>query len=117
MDHVDLQRKRYGLHAAVFGALAHPARHEMMHLLCKSPRTPSALADALGISRANASQHLAVLQREGLVTRSRRGREVFWQVVDPRLSQACELIDQVLAQQLAKKMEVFDMVSDEVGVR
>lgn len=101
------ERQRYALHAAIFGALAHPARHEIMHMLCKGPRTPSELADALEVSRPNASQHLAVLQREGLVKRTRQGRQVLWEVVDNRLSQACELIDEVLAQQFAQKVEVF----------
>lgn len=100
-------RQRYALHAAVFAALGNPTRHEMMHLLCKGPRTPSELADALEVSRPNVSQHLALLQREGLVTRTREGGRVLWEVVDPRLSQACELLDEVLTQQLAQKMEVL----------
>lgn len=96
------------MHAAVFGALAHPKRHEMMHLLCKGPRNPSDLAEALEVSRSNVSQHLALLQREGLVRRSRENGRVLWEVVDPRLSEACELIDKVLAGQLAEKMEVLE---------
>jgi DNA-binding transcriptional ArsR family regulator len=101
-------RQRYAMHAAVFAALSNPTRHELMHLLCKGPSTPSDLADALGVSRPNASQHLALLQREGLVTRSRQGGRVLWQVVDPRLSQACELIDEVLGQQLAHKARLLE---------
>ena len=101
-------RERYCLHAAVFAALANPTRHELMHLLCKEPRTPSELAEALEVSRPNVSQHLALLQREGLVKRSREGGRVLWQVVDTRLSQACELIDEVLADQLAQKARVLE---------
>lgn len=101
-------RQRSAMHAAVFGALANPTRHEIMHMLCKGPRTPSELADALEVSRPNVSQHLALLQREGLVSRSRQGRQVLWEVVDPRLSQACELIEEVLAKQLSQKAEVFE---------
>ena len=29
------------IHAAVFAALSNPTRHELMHHLCDSPRTPS----------------------------------------------------------------------------
>ncbi len=101
-------RQRYALHAAVFGALANATRHELMHLLCKGARTPSELAEALEVSRPNVSQHLAVLQREGLVTRSRDGRQVLWEVADSRLLQACELIEEVLAQQSARRAEVFE---------
>ena len=101
-------RERYAMHAAVFAALANPTRHEIMHLLCKGARTPSELATALEVSRPNVSQHLALLQREGLVKRSRQAGRVLWEIVDPRLSQACELIDEVLSRQLAQKAEVFE---------
>jgi len=101
-------RQRYAMHAAVFAALANPTRHELMHILCKGARTPSELAEALEVSRPNVSQHLALLQREGLVKRSRRDGRVLWEVVDPRLSEACGLIDEVLTRQLAHKMEVLE---------
>lgn len=104
---MNADKQRYAMHAAVFAALANPTRHEMMHLLCKGPRTPSELAELIQVSRPNVSQHLAVLHREGLVKRSREGGRVLWEVVDPRLSQACELIDDVLAHLLAQKVEVF----------
>jgi len=100
---MDEDRQRYAIHAAVFAALSNPTRHELMHLLCKKARTPSELADALEVSRPNVSQHLAVLYREGLVKRSRRDGRVLWEVIDPRLSQACELLDEILAPQLATK--------------
>lgn len=102
------ERQRYAMHAAVFAALSNPTRHELVHVLCKGPRTPSELADLLEISRPNVCQHLALLQREGLVRRSRKGVHVLWEIVDPRLCQACELIDQILSDLLTKKVEVFE---------
>jgi ArsR family transcriptional regulator len=101
-------RQRYALHAAVFAALANPTRHELMHLLCAQPHTGSELAEALEVSRPNVSQHLAVLQRENLVKRSREKGRVLWQVVDPRLSQACALIDEILGRQLADKAHILE---------
>ena len=104
----DRDRQRYAIHAAVFSALSNPTRHELMHVLCKGGRTPSELAETLEVSRPNVSQHLALLQREGLVKRSRQAGRVLWEIVDPRLSQACELIDEVLSRQLAQKAEVLE---------
>ncbi|MEZ5126171.1 MAG: metalloregulator ArsR/SmtB family transcription factor [Thermoleophilia bacterium] len=96
-------RQRYAIHAAVFAALANPTRHELMHLLCESPRTPSQLAELLDVSRPNVSQHLAVLQRLDLVRRARRDGSVYWEVVNPRLAEACALIDEILAPELAQR--------------
>ena len=102
------ERQRYEIHAAVFAALANPTRHEMMHLLCEDPRTPTELAVALEVSRPNVSQHLAVLQREGLVKRSRQDGRVLWEVVDKRLSQACALIDEIVGREMADKAHILE---------
>jgi DNA-binding transcriptional ArsR family regulator len=101
-------RQRYAIHAAVFAALANPTRHELMHLLCRQPRTGSELADLLDVSRPNVSQHLAVLQREGLVRRSRQDGRVSWEVIDPRLSEACALIDEILSRELADRAHALE---------
>jgi len=101
-------RQRYAIHAAVFAALANPTRHELMHLLCEGPLTPSELAEALDVSRPNVSQHLALLQREGLVKRSRQDGRVLWEVVDPRLSEACKLIDEIMSRELADRAQALE---------
>ena len=101
-------RQRFAIHAAVFAALANPTRHELMHLLCEGPLTPSELAEALVVSRPNVSQHLALLQREGLVKRSRQDGRVLWEVVDPRLSEACKLIDEIMSRELADRAHALE---------
>ena len=101
-------RQRYAIHAAVFAALANPTRHELMHLLCEGPLTPSELAEALNVSRPNVSQHLSLLQREGLVKRSRQDGRVLWEVVDPRLSEACKLIDEIMSRELADRAHALE---------
>ncbi len=101
------ERQRYAIHAAVFAALANPTRHELMHHLCDSPRTPSELAELLEVSRPNVSQHLAILQRDGLVLRSRQDGRVLWEVVNPRLREACELIDEIMGPELAHRAHVL----------
>ena len=96
-------RQRYAIHAAVFGALANPTRHELMHHLCDGARTPSELAALLEVSRPNVSQHLAILPRDGLVRRHREDGRVLWEVVNPRLKEACDLIDEILGPELAHR--------------
>jgi ArsR family transcriptional regulator len=100
-------RQRYAMHAAVFAALANPTRHELMHHLCDSPRTPSDLAELLEVSRPNVSQHLAILHRDGLVRRTREHGRVLWEVVNPRLREACDLIDEIMGPELAHRAHVL----------
>jgi DNA-binding transcriptional ArsR family regulator len=48
-------------------ALAHPARRTMLRLVWDEERPATALADAAGLSRSAASQHLKLLREAGLV--------------------------------------------------
>lgn len=75
----DPRRKRrfkdsvYAAAARVPGALANRHRLEILDLVSQRPRTVQDLAAEAGITVANASQHLQVLARCGLVTVERRG--------------------------------------------
>ncbi|HLV59520.1 MAG TPA: metalloregulator ArsR/SmtB family transcription factor [Natronosporangium sp.] len=57
-----------------FGALADPYRRELLRRLTSGPRTVGELAAALPISLVAVSKHLTVLERAGLVSRTRQGR-------------------------------------------
>ena len=59
--------------ARVPGALANRHRLELLDLVSQRPRTVQDLAAEAGLTVANASQHLQVLSRCGLVTVERRG--------------------------------------------
>jgi len=55
------------------------------------------------------SQHLAVLHRDGLVKRSRDSGRVLWEVVDPRLSELCVLIDEILGHEFALRAHALEL--------
>ena len=69
----------------VFEALADPTRRWMIQRLAHSGSvTPTVLAEELPITRQAVSRHLGVLQRGGLVTVRKDGREQRYQLaVDP----------------------------------
>ena len=78
--------------AEVFGALADPTRRQLLDLIGELPEgaSASALAVRLPITRQAVSQHLAVLEESGLVTRARCGREVVYTVQPDELASAAE---------------------------
>jgi DNA-binding transcriptional ArsR family regulator len=59
---------------AVFQALAHGARREMVGRLAGGELTVGELAEPLEMSLAAASKHVKVLERAGLVQRTVEGR-------------------------------------------
>jgi rhodanese-related sulfurtransferase/DNA-binding transcriptional ArsR family regulator len=78
----------YEAFAAVVKAMANPHRLELLDLLVQAPRTVEALAEQARLSVANASQHLQVLKREGLVTSARRGPFVTYRLAGDDVAEA-----------------------------
>jgi DNA-binding transcriptional ArsR family regulator len=68
--------------AEVAKAVGHGYRVELIEQLAQGPRSVEALAERVGLSLANASQHLQQLRRAGLVTTQRSGRRVMYRLAD-----------------------------------
>jgi DNA-binding transcriptional ArsR family regulator len=58
--------------SAVFGALADPTRRAILASLAGGERTVAELGAPFAMSQPAVSKHLRVLERAGLITRSRR---------------------------------------------
>ena len=71
------------LQAEILKTMASPRRLEILHRLAAGPCAVGPLADELGISQPNVSQHLAILRTAGLVEAERDGREVRYRLSDP----------------------------------
>jgi ArsR family transcriptional regulator len=68
--------------AEVAKALGHEHRIELIEQLAQGPRSVEALAARVGLSVANASQHLQQLRRAGLVEPQRDGKRVIYRLAD-----------------------------------
>lgn len=68
--------------AEVAKALGHEHRVELIEQLAQGRRSVEALAERVGLSVANASQHLQQLRRAGLVTAERSGKRVVYRLAD-----------------------------------
>jgi DNA-binding transcriptional ArsR family regulator len=92
----------YKLQAEVLKTLSNPRRLEIIHLLADGPREVSRLAEEMGISQPNVSQHLALMRSAGVVEAERDGREVRYRLSDPEIICACETMRGVLIRRLAR---------------
>lgn len=67
--------------------LAHPSRlHIVQLLLSGKSYTVGALAEECELTQPVTSEHLRLLQRCGFLDSERQGRQVFYQVSEPHLS-------------------------------
>ena len=96
------------LQAEIMRTLAHPRRLQIIHLLATGPVDVGRIADDLGISQPNASQHLAVMRAVGVVEAERHGRAVSYRLSDPEVVAACSLMRGVLARRLARLAGLSD---------
>jgi DNA-binding transcriptional ArsR family regulator len=89
--------------AVICKAFAHPKRLHMLDILGRGEHRLSTLQKELRVSKANFSQHLAVLKAAGVVSTRRQGRVVFCALALPEVRQACHLIRQVLRSQIRRQ--------------
>lgn len=101
---------------AVFAALGDTTRRELLRSLAvEGPATATGLAVGRGISRQAVSKHLLVLDRAGLVTAERVGREVRYRAALDALDAAADWIrttGQAWDRRLARLTDVLGDPSD-----
>ena len=68
--------------AAVAKALGHAHRLELLEQLAQGERSVEVLAQKIGLSIANASQHLQHIRRAGMVSGRRAGKFVYYRLAD-----------------------------------
>ena len=80
--------------SCLFSALGDASRLKILRTLLdsKAPLSQGAVAEASGLSQANASKHLACLVRVGLVNREPEGNAVFFTPIMPLVGELCELV-------------------------
>src|SRR6266511_2932428 len=88
--------------ARVGGALASGRRIELVDVLANGERTVEVLAREGGLSVANASQHLQILRRAGLVSTRRDGTSVWYRLAAPEVFEAWRALRALAASRLAE---------------
>lgn len=69
-------------------AMADPTRSRILMMLLNDAAYPAGIADELGLTRQNVSNHLACLRDCGIVAAEPEGRQTRYQIVDLHLAQA-----------------------------
>jgi len=97
----------FEMQAEICKTLTNPKRIEILNVLRNEERTVTDLVNAVGASKANVSQHLAVMRHKGILTTRREGVNIFYRVANPKVIEACSLMKEVLFEQhVARKKAV-----------
>lgn len=99
------------LHAQMCQGLADPTRILILYLLADTPRYVSELADTLDVKQPTVSHHLKVLRERGLVTTTREGNAIRYELRDHRVVDALDLLRAVMGDILAEQAKLISAVT------
>src|SRR2546427_2181620 len=99
--HRHFKDRLYGQFARIGKALSSPHRLEILELLAQGERTVDSLATEIGLSLANASQHLQALRQAALVESRKEGLYVSYRLADPAVIDLCTTLRIVAEHRLA----------------
>lgn len=86
-------RRVYRRNAGIYKILANPIRLEILNMLNKNGEMPvEAMLNALGVRKANLSQHLSLLRHTRVVTMRRDGLNIYYSLVDGRIVEPCRIL-------------------------
>lgn len=106
MSSNDPKLKLFAGLAEIGRALGHEHRLRILELLAQRETSVEAVAERVGLSIANASQHLRLLRAAGLLTSRRDGKHVLYVVSDPTVLELIAALGEVAERNHAEVREV-----------
>ncbi len=96
----DIRFEVFQLQAEFCKSLADAKRLMIIHELRDGEKSVNELAEKLGLKQSNTSQHLAILRKAGIITPRREGNAIYYELANPRIGEACDLVQGFIAEQL-----------------
>lgn len=93
------------LHERVCKAISDPKRLLIISVLRDDELSVGEIAETLGVSQSNASQHLAVLRERGIVTTRRAGTTVYYSLRSQKILMAIDLMREFVAEETRTPLE------------
>jgi ArsR family transcriptional regulator len=91
MPHV-LPKIAFINNAKTYKLLANEKRLEILNNIKYEEKRVEELVKILGVSKANVSQHLALLRHAGIVKTRREGQHVYYKITDPEIIKPCVIL-------------------------
>ena len=95
-----LPKEAFNKNANIYKILANSKRLEILNNLKMGELGVEKLLKITKLSKANLSQHLALLRHNGLVQTRREGLNIFYKIIDPRIVEPCRILHELRRKQL-----------------
>src|SRR3990170_8190622 len=98
-----MNKQIYHLHAEVCKTLSNAKRLEILNILREKEMSVGEIVSKMGISKANVSQHLAVLRNAGILETQRAGVSIYYRIANQKVIKAYDLMREVLIERYSQK--------------
>ena len=97
------QARLWEMQADICQLLANPKRLQILNLLKWGELSVGALVQAMGVAKANLSQHLSLMRQRGILATRREGTTIYYRLAIPPITEACEIMREVLLEALSTR--------------
>jgi ArsR family transcriptional regulator len=94
----------YKRHAAFCQLMSNPKRLEIIFLIGREAMCVDEIAKKMNVRIANVSQHLSLMRDKNVVTTTRVGTKVYYELSSPKLLEACTLIREIMLEQAKEEL-------------
>ena len=101
-------KELYNLHAEMCKVFSNSIRLEILNLLRDKEMSVTELIEKTKLSQANISQHLGIIKSKGVVESSRKGKNIYYKLTNPKIIKAFDIIREVLAVKLRKNGKIVN---------
>ena len=102
----------FDLQAKLCQTLGQTVRLRIINLLKDGPQCVTSIAEKIEVPQPTVSRHLTVLRSSGILTRQRRGQEVFYEITSPKIVEVCEMMRVILVEQESHHLEIFNILKE-----
>jgi ArsR family transcriptional regulator len=101
----------YKLKAEMCKTFSDPKRLMIISELREGEKSVGEMVAALESPQAVVSRHLAVLRHRGVVKARREGVCIYYSLTNARIVSACDIVHEVLLDQVAKNRDIADRLN------
>lgn len=106
------KQQLFKMQAEICKTMSDPKRLMIVHELRDGELSVGQLGARLELPQANVSQHLAILRKRGIVNTRREGTTVFYSLASCKIGEACDMVREVLNEQLSNTSKLAQMLDN-----
>lgn len=104
------EARLWEMQADICQTLANPKRLQIINLLKEGELSVGAMVNAMGVAKANLSQHLSVMRQKGILANRREGTTIYYRLAIPQIIEACKIMRQVLLESLTAREKLSQAI-------